>query len=86
MDTIISLSQKFRSLSKVLFNGQKSIIYARVSGNAQKNDLDRQTLSLKEYVKKEFTQVMWLLKTLVVGRKRIRKGLETNRVSYGKSR
>jgi len=42
-------------------------------------------LSLKEYVKKEFTQAMWLLKTLVVGRKRIRKGLETNRVSWGKA-
>lgn len=32
-------------------------------------------------MKKRFTQALWLLKMLVVGYKKIGKGLETNRVS-----
>jgi len=41
-------------------------IYARVSGNTQKDDLERQITSLEEYIRKEFPQAAWLLKTLMV--------------------
>ena len=32
-------------------------IYARVSNNTQKDDLDKQITSLEEYIKKQFPQV-----------------------------
>jgi len=47
-------------------NVKRVAIYARVSGNTQKDDLERQITSLKDYVRKEFLQASWLLKTLIV--------------------
>ncbi|MCE4624107.1 MAG: hypothetical protein F7B11_05115 [Caldisphaeraceae archaeon] len=36
-------------------------IYARVSGNAQKDDLERLITSLEDYVKKHFSQVKYIV-------------------------
>jgi len=43
---------------------KKVAIYARVNG--KKDSLERQITSLEGYVKKQFPQAPWLLKTLIV--------------------
>ena len=47
-------------------SAKRVVIYARVSGNTQKDDLERQITSLEEYVETQFPQAAWLLKTLIV--------------------
>jgi len=51
-------------------------IYARVSGNTQKDDLERQVASLEEYVKKQFPQAEYIvIKDIASGLKEDRRGL-----------
>jgi len=51
-------------------------IYARVSGNTQKDDLERQITSLEDYVKEQFPQADYvIIKDIASGLKEDRKGL-----------
>jgi len=52
-------------------------IYARVSGNTQKDDLDRQIASLEDYIRKQFPQADYVvIKDIASGLKEDRKGLK----------
>ena len=52
-------------------------IYARVSGNTQKDDLERQIASLEDYVRKQFPQANYVIvKDIASGLKEDRKGLK----------
>jgi len=52
-------------------------IYARVSGNTQKDDLERQIASLEDYVRKQFPQADYMVvKDIASGLKEDRKGLK----------
>lgn len=64
-------------LVKGYYAGLKRIaIYARVSGNTQKDDLERQIASLKDYVKKHFPQAEYIvIKDITSGLKEDRRGL-----------
>jgi len=64
-------------LAKGFYTGLKRIvIYARVSGNTQKDDLERQITSLEDYVKKHFPQVEYIVvKDVASGLKEDRRGL-----------
>jgi len=64
-------------LVKGFYAGFKRIaIYARVSGNTQKDDLERQITSLGEYVKKYFPQAEYIVvKDVASGLKEDRRGL-----------
>ncbi len=64
-------------LVKGYYAGLKRIaIYARVSGNTQKDDLERQIASLKDYVKKHFPQAEYIvIKDIASGLKEDRRGL-----------
>jgi len=64
-------------LIKGFYTGVKRIaIYARVSGNTQKNDLERQISSLEDYVKKHFPQAEYMVvKDIASGLKEDRRGL-----------
>ena len=64
-------------LVKGFYAGLKSIaIYARVSGNTQKDDLERQVASLEDYVRKHFPQAEYIIvKDIASGLKEDRRGL-----------
>ena len=64
-------------LIKGFYTGVKRIaIYARVSGNTQKDDLERQISSLEDYVKKHFPQAEYMVvKDIASGLKEDRRGL-----------
>jgi len=52
-------------------------IYARVSGNTQKDDLERQIASLEDYVRKQFPQAEYIIiKDIASSLKEDRKGLK----------
>jgi len=52
-------------------------IYARVSGNTQRDDLERQVASLEDYVGKQFPQAEYIVvKDIASGLKEDRKGLK----------
>lgn len=59
---------EYERLTKGYYTGVKRVaIYARVSGNAQKDDLERQISSLEDYVKNTIhKQNTWLSRTLLV--------------------
>jgi len=64
-------------LTKGEYAGVKRVaIYARVSGNTQKDDLDRQITTLEDYVRKQFPQADYVvIKDIASGLKEDRKGL-----------
>ena len=64
-------------LTRGLYAGLKSIaIYARVSGNTQKDDLERQISSLEDYVRRHFPQAEYMVvKDIASGLKEDRRGL-----------
>mgnify|MGYP000445093460 CR=1 FL=1 len=64
-------------LVKGFYAGLKRIaIYARVSGNMQKDDLERQVTSLEDYVRKHFPQAEYIVvKDVASGLKEDRRGL-----------
>jgi len=64
-------------LTKGVYDSVKRVaIYARVSGNTQKDDLDRQIASLEDYVKKQFPQADYIvIKDVASGLKEDREGL-----------
>lgn len=64
-------------LVKGFYAGLKRIvIYARVSSNTQKDDLERQITSLEDYVKKHFPQVEYIVvKDIASSLKEDRRGL-----------
>ena len=64
-------------LVKGFYAGLKRIaIYARVSGNTQKDDLERQITSLEDYVRKHFPQAEYIVvKDVASGLKEDRRGL-----------
>ena len=64
-------------LIKGFYAGLKRIaIYARVSGNTQKDDLERQISSLEGYVRKHFPQAEYIVvKDIASGLKEDRRGL-----------
>jgi len=64
-------------LTKGFYAGLKRIvIYARVSGNTQKDDLERQIASLEDYVKKNFPQAEYIIvRDIASGLKEDRRGL-----------
>jgi len=52
-------------------------IYARVSGNTQKDDLERQIAFLEDYVRKQFPQAEYIVvKDIASGLEEDRKGLK----------
>jgi len=52
-------------------------IYARVSGNTQRDDLERQIASLEDYVRKQFPQAEYIVvKDIASGLEEDRKGLK----------
>jgi len=60
----------------VYADAKRVAIYARVSGNTQKDDLERQITSLEEYVKNQFPQAEYIaIKDIASGLKEDRKGL-----------
>ena len=65
-------------LTKGEYAGVKRVaIYARVGGNTQKDDLDRQIASLEDYVRKQFPQADYIvIKDIASGLKEDRKGLK----------
>ncbi len=65
-------------LTKGFYASFKRIaIYARVSGNIQKDDLERQITSLEDYVKKHFPQAEYIvIKDIASGLKEDRRGLK----------
>lgn len=68
---------ELEKLTKGLYAGLRRIaIYARVSGSTQKDDLEKQITSLKEYVRKHFPQAEYLVvKDIASGLKEDRRGL-----------
>ncbi|MCD6196168.1 MAG: IS607 family transposase [Staphylothermus sp.] len=68
---------EYERLTKGLYIDLKRIaIYARVSDNTQKDDLDRQISSLKDYVRKYFPQAEYIVvKDVASGLKEDRRGL-----------
>jgi len=64
-------------LVKGYYTGLKRIaIYARVSGNTQKDDLERQITSLEDYVREHYPQVEYVVvKDIASGLKEDRRGL-----------
>jgi len=64
-------------LTKGFYTGLKRIaIYARVSGNTQKDDLERQISSLEDYVRKHFPQAEYVVvRDVASGLKEDRRGL-----------
>jgi putative resolvase len=64
-------------LTKGFYTGLKRFaIYARVSGNTQKDDLERQITSLEDYVRKHFPQAEHVVvKDIASGLKEDRRGL-----------
>jgi len=64
-------------LVKGFYAGFKRIaIYTRVSGNTQKDDLERQISSLEDYVRKHYPQVEYIVvKDIASGLKEDRRGL-----------
>ena len=64
-------------LIKGFYAGVKRIaIYARVSGNTQKDDLERQVSSLEDYVRKHYPQAEYVVvKDIASGLKEDRRGL-----------
>jgi len=69
---------EYEKLTKGFYVSLKRIaIYARVSGNTQKDDLERQVASLEEYVRKHFPQVEYIVvKNIASSLKEDRKGLK----------
>ncbi len=65
-------------LVKGFYAGVKRVaIYARVSGNTQKDDLERQIASLEDYVRKHFPQAEYVIvKDIASGLKEDRRGLK----------
>ena len=65
-------------LTKGIYESVKRVaIYARVSGNTQKDDLERQIASLEDYVRKQFPQADYIIiKDIASGLKEDRKGLK----------
>ena len=65
-------------LIKGFYTGVKRVvIYARVSGNTQKDDLERQISSLEDYVRKHFAQAEYVVvKDIASGLKEDRRGLK----------
>jgi len=56
---------------------KKVAIYVRVSGNMQKDDLERQIASLEDYVRKQFPQSEYIVvKDVASGLEEDRKGLK----------
>ena len=68
---------EFERLTKGIYNSLRRIaIYARVSGNIQKDDLERQITSLEDYVRKRFPQAEYMVvKDIASGLKEDRRGL-----------
>ncbi len=68
---------ELEKLTKGLYVSLKRIaIYARVSGNTQKDDLERQISSLEDYVRKHFPQAEYVvIKDIASGLKEDRRGL-----------
>ncbi len=64
-------------LTKGIYAGlRRVVIYARVSGSTQKDDLERQVSSLEEFVRKHFPQVEYIaVRDIASGLKEDRKGL-----------
>jgi len=64
-------------LIKGVYDSVKRVaIYARVSGNIQKDDLERQVASLEEYVRKYFPQAEYIVvRDVASGLKEDRRGL-----------
>ncbi len=64
-------------LTKGMYAGLKMFaIYARVSGNSQGNDLERQIFSLEEYVRTQYPQAQYVVvKDIASGLKEDREGL-----------
>ena len=64
-------------LTKGIYAGlRRVVIYARVSGSTQKDDLERQVSSLEEFVRKHFPQVEHMVvRDIASGLKEDRKGL-----------
>jgi len=64
-------------ITKGFYTGLKRIvIYARVSDNTQKDDLERQISSLEDYVRKHFPQAKYIVvKDIASGLKEDRRGL-----------
>ncbi len=67
-------------LIKGFYAGVKRIaIYARVSGNTQKDDLERQISSLEDYVRRHFLQAEYMVvKDIASGLKGGRRGKEAH--------
>jgi putative resolvase len=68
---------EFERLVKGVHTSLRRIaIYARVSGNTQKDDLERQITSLEDYVRKHFPQAEYVVvKDIASGLKEDRRGL-----------
>lgn len=68
---------ELEKLVKGFYAGLKRIaIYARVSSNTQKDDLERQITSLEDYAKKHFPQAKYIvIKDIASGLKEDRRGL-----------
>ncbi|MCE4608512.1 MAG: IS607 family transposase [Caldisphaeraceae archaeon] len=67
---------EFERLIKGYASLKRIAIYARVSGNTQKDDLERQIASLEDYVKKHFPQIEYIVvKEVASGLKEDRGGL-----------
>jgi len=69
-------SEVEKLLRGVSATARRVAIYARVSGNTQKDDLERQVASLEEYVRKQFPHAEYIVvKDIASGLKEDRKGL-----------
>jgi len=68
---------EYERLTKGFYTGVKRIaIYAKVSGNTQKDDLERQISSLEDYVRKHYPQAEYMvIKDIANGLKEYRRGL-----------
>ena len=68
---------EYKRLTKGLYTDMKRIaIYARISGSTQKDDLERQIISLEDYVRKCFPQAEYIVvKDIASGLKEDRRGL-----------
>ena len=69
---------EYERLVKGLYAGVRRVaIYARVSGNTQRNDLERQIASLEDYVKRNFPGVEYVVvRDIASGLKEDRRGLK----------
>jgi len=70
-------SEVERLLKGIPATVKRAAIYARVSGNMQKDDLESQVVSLEDYVRKQFPQAEYvIIKDIASGLKEDRRGLK----------